>query len=181
MLLRLALVSSLLASVVAAGQATSVEEPPEPSALQLFARPWAAALMLGDLRLTPVADSALELRFWTFGWGAKGLRLTRNEHGLWNAQRIVIENWRAVRLDTVPVPSTNAFDSMWQDLVAQGILTLPVHVTRAWRRADGTTYLVELRRGHLYRASRIEHLEKPEVPADRAIQRIALILQRRFP
>ena len=43
---------------------------------------------------------------------------------------------------------------------------------------DGHTYVLEVRRGQVYRASEIEDLEKPEVPADATIRRIAMMLRR---
>ena len=59
-----------------------------------------------------------------------------------------------------------------------GLFTLPTKVPRTWMMLDGHTYVLEVRRGQVYRASEIEDLEKPEVPADATIRRIAMMLRR---
>ena len=164
--------------VQAASQATSVEEPPV--SVRQVLRFMKLLDGVGDLTEESLPDSAIELRFWSIGWSMTGLRLRRSATGEWTAQQIVVDGMRA-RFDAVLRTPSAALDSIWNELIADGLLTLPTHVPRTWGRADGHSYSIELRRGSSYRAMRIEHLDKPEVSADAAIKRIAGILKGRFP
>lgn len=60
----------------------------------------------------------------------------------------------------------------WDRAVNAGVLELPPQIQRTWMMADGFTYVVELRRGSTYRASVIEHVNPPEVEADRQVQAV---------
>ncbi|MGH9866981.1 MAG: hypothetical protein ACREAA_02295 [Candidatus Polarisedimenticolia bacterium] len=71
-------------------------------------------------------------------------------------------------------------EAVWRDLLSAGLLTLPPRVERTWIMNDGHTFVLELRRGHEYRASEIEYLEKPEHPADATIRRVADVLTRYY-
>jgi hypothetical protein len=84
-----------------------------------------------------------------------------------------------ITADTVALEPlvTADYESFWQELKREGILELPPEVPRSWFMLDGTTYVVEVRRGNDYRASVIEHTT-PESRADRLVQRLATILER---
>jgi hypothetical protein len=69
-------------------------------------------------------------------------------------------------------------DGVWKELTKSGIATLPPHIKRSWTMLDGLTYVAQLRIGRDYRVSRIEHVQPPQDPADRAIQEIRAILVR---
>jgi hypothetical protein len=78
-------------------------------------------------------------------------------------------------IDTLEVHSLTKRDdigSAWNGAVKAGVLELPPRIKRTWILFDGFTYVVELRRGNSYRASVIEHVEKPEVDADRQVQEV---------
>jgi len=174
----------LLVPAVLASQAMTVEEPPAPSLLSMFVRPWATELSLGDLRATAMRDSALEVRFWE-GFGLGGVRsvvLRRGPTGRWTVLRPIIDDLHAARIDTIEVSpsSVNYPGSLWPMLVHMGIDSLPTRVSRKWRMLDGHTYVLEVRRGTRYRASEIEHLDKPEAHADVVVRRIADVLRRYF-
>lgn len=178
------LLLTLLVPTVLASQATTVEEPPAPSLLSMFVHPWSTELLLGDLRTAQMPDSALELRFWE-GFGLGGVRslvLRRGATGRWTVLRPIIDGLHATRLDTVEISpsSLNYPERLWPMLVHMGIDSLPTRVPRKWMMLDGHTYVLEVRRGTRYRASEIEHLEKPEVRADAVVRRIADVLRRYF-
>ena len=150
----------------------------------MFVRPWAAELGLADLRTRALPDSALEVRFWE-GFGLGGVRalvLQRNVAGDWIVLRPVIDGLHATRIDTIKLSSGSIHHPrwIWPTLVNAGILTLPTKVPRTWMMLDGHSYVLEVRHGQTYRASEIEHVEKPEVPADSVIRRIAESLRRYF-
>ena len=63
-------------------------------------------------------------------------------------------------------------ESAWTAASRAGVAALPARVKRNWVRDDGLTYVVELRRGNDYRASEIEHVERPEGDADRDVQAV---------
>ena len=184
MQIRLATIVLVLAPHLAAAQAASVEEPPPSGLVDEFTRSLGIHRAIGDLKTMSLADSALEFRFWSIGWGMSGLRLQRTASGEWLAQRIVVNGPNSARIDSLPLAiagDAQRMDSMWDELVREGVLSLPTHVPRTWLMMDGHSYIYELRRGQSYRAVRIEHVDKPEVPADDAIKRIARILQAQFP
>jgi len=178
------LVVHILVPTVLASQATIVDEPPAPSLLSMFVRPWATDLSLGDLRTIAMADSAVELRFWE-GFGLGGVRalvLRRSPSGEWSVLRPIIDGLHATKLDTLQIARNSIHHPqiIWPTLVNVGMLRLPTRVVRKWMMLDGHTYVLEVRRGQTYRASEIEHLDKPEVSADTDIRRIAEFLRRYF-
>lgn len=71
-------------------------------------------------------------------------------------------------------------NAVWRSLLDAGILTLPVEVPRPGIMTDGHTYILELRRGQDYRASKIEYMEKPQNPADATIKRVVELLSRSY-
>ena len=163
-------------------QATTVEEPIS-GFVENFMRAVGVSHAIGDLRLIPVADSGLEVRFWSIGWSMSGVRLQRSPSGIWTAHRIVFESSGTVRSEALAEGASNvqSLDSLWADLTKEGVQSLPTRVPRKWGRVDGHSYMVELRRGPSYRGMLIEHMERPEVPGDTAILRIAGAMKRRFP
>lgn len=64
----------------------------------------------------------------------------------------------------------STIERAWTDAVRAGALQLPARVERHRAMEDGFTYVVELRRGDVYRASVIEHVEPPAGDADRRIR-----------
>jgi hypothetical protein len=81
---------------------------------------------------------------------------------------------RIITADTLVVDQLNLPDSVtdnaWKNAVRAGVLELPGHVKHTAATSHDFTYVVELRRGTEYRASEIEHLERPETAADRQIK-----------
>jgi hypothetical protein len=184
LLMRLAILVFALVPHVVLAQATTIEEPEPRGIMDEFGRLLGIHHLIGDLRTKSMADSALELRFWSIGWSSSGLRLQRAANGDWLAQRIIIGNPHSARIDSIPLLTardTQRMDSMWNALVELGVDSLPTHVPRKWMMVDGHRYIYELRRGQVYRAVMIEHVDKPEVPADDAIKRIARVVRSHFP
>jgi hypothetical protein len=72
-------------------------------------------------------------------------------------------------------------DAAWRDALTAGALELPGRVKRNRTIDEGLTYLIELRRGDEYRASEIEHLERPEVKADSQVQQVYAAVLRLLP
>jgi len=81
-------------------------------------------------------------------------------------------------LDVIDVRPRAKLDRVWQEVTDAGVRTLPPYVKRSWIMTDGHTYVAQLRVGREYRVSWIEHVPKPEVQADRDIQKINAILAR---
>ena len=75
-------------------------------------------------------------------------------------------------LETREIRDPRALARAWENAVKAGLLTLPPEVKRSWVMLDGFGYVVEVRRGQQYRASVIEHVQKPEVEADRQVQAV---------
>ena len=67
---------------------------------------------------------------------------------------------------------SGAIERAWDAAVHEGLLTLPAEVPRKWLMLDGFSYVIEVRRGAEYRASSIEQVDKPEVPADAQVKRV---------
>jgi len=178
------LIALLFTPIAVAAQATVLEQPASPSLLD-FVHQWELKLTIGDLRTLTMADSARELRFWEgFGLGGtRGLLLRRTGTGEWSARSFVIQGMNVMRTDTLSLPTTASIyhpERVWANLVAIGMLTLPTSVPRKWMMLDGHTYVLEVRVGQFYRASVIEDLEKPEVPADATIRQLARLLSPYF-
>jgi hypothetical protein len=72
-------------------------------------------------------------------------------------------------VEPLSVPEA-AIERAWTAAVRAGVLELPGRVTRTGVMDDVFTYVVELRSGDEYRASMIEHLERPETRADQQIK-----------
>src|SRR4026207_507138 len=134
------------AANLSAAQATTVEEPSLYS-VRDFMRFFGVLEAIGDLREEAFPDSAIELRFYTVGWSFSGVQLRRNPRGEWTARRIVIEGPRSARAAPPPPIRSATLDSVWHELVVEGLLTLPTDVPRTWSRLDGHSYSLELRRG----------------------------------
>jgi hypothetical protein len=78
-------------------------------------------------------------------------------------------------VDRLSLPDS-LIESSWNAALRAGVADLPTRVKRNWVMDDGLTYVVELRRGNDYRASSIEHVERPESDADRKVQAVFSIL-----
>jgi hypothetical protein len=74
--------------------------------------------------------------------------------------------------------SSAAIDTAWKNAVAAGLLTLPARMERNWHMLDGFTYVLEIRQGNIYRAVEIEHLDRPEAPADSVVKKAYAALTR---
>lgn len=83
---------------------------------------------------------------------------------------------QADTLALVALPDATDYDSLWEQLVREGILDLPLEVPRSWGLRDGHSYVVEVRQGDTYRASVIQAPPKPEVRADITVVRLENLL-----
>ena len=92
---------------------------------------------------------------------------------------------RIITADTLAVDALGAADSAidgaWTAAVRAGVLGLPGKVTHTASTSSDFTYVVELRRGSEYRASEIEHLERPETEADRQVKEVYAAVNRILP
>jgi hypothetical protein len=83
---------------------------------------------------------------------------------------------RIITADTLAVAQLSAADSSienaWTAAVRAGVSQLPGSVKRTGATSTDFTYVVELRRGSEYRASQIEHLDRPETEADRQVKEL---------
>lgn len=87
-----------------------------------------------------------------------------------------------VVVDTVavePITSPRALETVWAELVAAGLESLPVGIERPWISKDGLHQVLEWRQDGRYRAS---HLEVPmraedQTPEDAVMRRVALVLR----
>ena len=89
---------------------------------------------------------------------------------------------RIITADTVVVHQLEVpeseIETAWKDALSAGALQLPPRVKRNGTMDDVIMYLVELRRGDDYRASEIEHLERPEVEADARVKEVYAAVRR---
>jgi hypothetical protein len=92
---------------------------------------------------------------------------------------------RIIAADTLVVQqldvSESEVESAWRDTQSAAVDRLPGRIKRSRSSDDGTTYLIELRRGDEYRAAEIEHLERPEVKADSQVQQVYAAVRRLVP
>lgn len=92
---------------------------------------------------------------------------------------------RIITADTLAVDALGVADSVidgaWTAAVRAGVLGLPGKVTHTASTSSDFTYVVELRRGSEYRASEIEHLERPETEADRQVKEVYAAVNRILP
>ena len=72
-------------------------------------------------------------------------------------------------------------EAVWKETQAAGVEALPARVQHRPASTDGSTYVIELRRGNEYRASEIEDVERPEVKADSQVKQIYDALKRLRP
>ena len=136
---------------------------------------------LGDLRRRATAPDDVEVRAWG-GFGLTGISgvVLRRERGAWRAWRAVVVNADTLAIREVKADA-RAIEGAWDAAMQEGLLTLPAEVVRKWVMLDGFTYVIEVRRGAEYRASSIEHVGKPEVPADAQVKRVFEALTRLVP
>jgi hypothetical protein len=76
------------------------------------------------------------------------------------------------RLDVADSTSQRA----WAAAERAGVFELPGHIERNRAIEDAFMYVVELRRGNEYRASVIEHLERPETRADQQVANVYAVM-----
>lgn len=92
---------------------------------------------------------------------------------------------RIITTDTLFVQQLEApepdIDRAWRGALSAGLLELPGRVKRDSTMDEGITYLIELRRGDEYRASEIEHLERPQVKADSQVKEVYAAVRRLLP
>jgi hypothetical protein len=109
-----------------------------------------------DLRKTNLAGGDLELRFW-WGFGLSPLEgvTLRRVSGQWSAIHVKADKYyepsKANRKELLPPKS--GWESVWQQLVGAGILTLPdvSELNCNVGGADGGAYVVETNSDHTYR------------------------------
>lgn len=76
-------------------------------------------------------------------------------------------------LTLIPMEATGQLiERTWNGAMGAGLLTLPPAVPRKTLMLDGSTYVVEVRRGNEYRASIIQRVNPPEVEVDAQVQRV---------
>ncbi len=92
--------------------------------------------------------------------------------------RIITTDTLAVDSLGVPEP---AVESAWTAAINDGVLELPSHVERTAASTTDFNYVVEVRRGRGYRASQIEHVERPGTGVDRQVQQIYADVNRLLP
>lgn len=84
-------------------------------------------------------------------------------------------------LDVAPLKVRDAeIDEAWKGAVAAGVLQLPARPKNAVAMFDGSTYVIELRRGDEYRASQIEEVETSEAETVRSAKGIYSAMQRLY-
>ena len=92
---------------------------------------------------------------------------------------------RIITADTLAVDALSVADSVidnaWTAAVRAGVFQLPGRVNHTAATSGDFTYVVELRRGGEYRASEIEHLERPETEADRQVKEVYAAVNRVLP
>jgi hypothetical protein len=92
---------------------------------------------------------------------------------------------RIIAADTLVVQRLDVseadIEAAWNDAQSAGVFQLPGRVKRNWTRDEGTTYVIELRRGDEYRAAEIEDLERPEVEADSQVKQVYAAVKRLRP
>ena len=89
---------------------------------------------------------------------------------------------RVITADTLVVARLSAPDSAienaWNAAVRAGAFQLPGRIERNRGMDDVFMYVVELRNGGDYRASVIEHLERPETAADQQVRDVYIAVSR---
>lgn len=93
------------------------------------------------------------------------------------ARLIVAETLLVQQLD---VPESE-IETAWKDALSAGVLQLPGRVKRSRTMDDVIMYVIELRRGDVYRAAEIEHLERPEVKPDSQVREVYAAVRRLLP
>lgn len=92
---------------------------------------------------------------------------------------------RIITADTLAVDVLAVADSVindaWTAAVRAGVLQLPARVQHTATTSSDFTYVVELRRGAEYRASQIEHMERPETEADQQVKEVYAAVNRVLP
>jgi len=89
--------------------------------------------------------------------------------------RIITTDTLLVQHLEVPEPD---IETAWKDALEAGVLHLPGRVKRDSTVDNGSTYVIELRRGNEYRASEIEDLERPQVDADTQAKQVYAAVRR---
>jgi len=89
---------------------------------------------------------------------------------------------RVITAETLVVahlsPPDSAIENVWTAAVRAGAFQLPGRVDRNRATDDVFMYVVEARNGGDYRASMLEHLERPETAADQQIKDVYAIVNR---
>jgi hypothetical protein len=80
-------------------------------------------------------------------------------------------------VDSLSVPEPT-IEEAWTAAVRAGVFQLPGRVERGQPMDDVFMYVVELRSGNEYRASAIEHVERPETQADQQVKDVYAAVNR---
>jgi len=75
----------------------------------------------------------------------------------------------------------SSIEQVWNEAMRAGAQKLPPRVERDRAMDDAFMYVVELRTGDDYRASAIEHLERPETAADQQVRDVYTAVNRIVP
>jgi hypothetical protein len=132
---------------------------------------------LSNLRETFLAEGDLEARVWAFDSvtnSAKGFVIKRHA-GQWEAYHLreAVDTETETLTTRYPQPPLG-WDYFWEELVAEGILSLPdasqIHCAGAV--TDGEWYVVEINSNHSYRAYSYDNPHVAECPEAKKIMRI---------
>lgn len=89
---------------------------------------------------------------------------------------------RIITADTLAVARLDVggaeIEQAWKGALAAGALQLPARPKNALPMLDGTTYVIEVRRGDEYRASQIEDVPKSDEEAVRSVKAVYAAVQR---
>ncbi len=87
---------------------------------------------------------------------------------------------RVFEVDTLQltgITPPDDIETLWLTAERRGLMTLPPKIPRDWVMLDGTTYVLEVRKGREYRASVIEQRIPPESEPDQRIQAVAAVFE----
>jgi hypothetical protein len=92
---------------------------------------------------------------------------------------------RIITADTLVVQRLDVseadVETAWTDAEKAGVVRLPGRVKHSATTTDGTTYVIEVRRGDEYRAAEIEHVERAELEADSQVEQAYAAVRRLRP
>ncbi len=136
---------------------------------------------LDSLRTTSLGENDLELRLW-IGFGPTALKgFVIKRHGArWSATYL-----KPIRRSSTPGDDQQAlnepksgWDGFWKHIADHGILTLPGSNESNW--TDGESFVVEVKRGAIYRTYMYDNPQFRNSAEDRKILEIVDIIRNEF-